>query len=146
MRSSGDHWRILLFVLLLVITSAGCGDDATGEQVTITATESEDGPGGSFTATGGAICDSGLAANVNVEFTDSLFISDNSFTCADGSGSFILRGEVVVDPDAEEDPQRLEGTWTVLEGTGDYSDLTGDGVVVSTAQPPTTTYTGVLSN
>jgi hypothetical protein len=53
-----------------------------------------------------------------------------SWTCADGSGSFTIRHHNVFDfATFEFDGQQNVGTWEIIEGSGSYADLSGSGDV-----------------
>ncbi len=117
----------MLFVVGMVALVAACSGDSSGE-VTIENIVFEDGSGGSFTATGSAICDAGDVLTQDFDISETLWWYEDRYTCADGSGAFVLRGELPgPDTEAEGDPEPLDGTWTILDGSGDYVNLEGSG-------------------
>lgn len=71
----------------------------------------------------------------------------NRFTCADGSGTFVLETKSTL-PVAEYD---FEGSnavadWTVLSGTGDYESLSGSGAITADFASMTVVYDGELQS
>ena len=122
----------MLFVVGMVALVAACSGDSSGE-VTIENFMNETGSGGSFTATGSAICDAGEMHTQDFDISETLWWYEDRYTCADGSGAFVLRGELpgfdteAFDTEAEVDPEPLDGTWTILDGSGDYLNLEGSG-------------------
>ena len=104
----------------------------TGE-VTIETVSNEGLVGGTFTAIGDLVCPSGDLSNLDFEFTETLWWFEDDYTCADGTGSFVVRAELPLDPDNEDQADEpIEGTWTVVRGTGEYHSLIGSGTIVST--------------
>jgi hypothetical protein len=118
----------MLFVVGMVALVAACSGDSSGE-VTIQNIMNESGSGGSFTATGSAICDAGEMHTQDFDISETLWWYEDRYTCADGSGAFVLRGELPgFDTEAEVvDPEPADGTWTILDGSGDYLNLEGSG-------------------
>ena len=108
----------------------------------------EDFDGGDFTATGSAICDSGETNSLDFDVTETLWWYESEFTCADGSGAFVLRGELPPPPDpgSEAASEPAEGTWTVQSGIGDYGDLEGSGTMTTNPEPASVSYTGEMTN
>jgi hypothetical protein len=109
--------------------------------------------GETFTATGGVVCDSGVAV------TDPFFAKGGgrqdrgvftfhlikTLTCDDHSGSFMIKVEAVT---ARTSPGTIGG-FAVVGGTGDYSGLHGAGSLIGTIVSETEiidAYTGQLSN
>ena len=71
--------------------------------------------------------------------------------CSDGTGSFVLRVEFEPLADvAEQDTPDVDsfgGSWTVVEGTGDYTHLEGTGTVpVEVGTASIATYNGEMSD
>ena len=109
--------------------------------------------GETFTATGGVVCDSGVAVTDPVfgkgggrqgrgVFTFHLI---KTLTCDDDSGSFMIMVDAATAPTS---PGTL-GSFVVVGGTGDYSGLHGAGSLVGTSLSETEildVYTGRLSN
>ena len=109
--------------------------------------------GETFTATGGVVCDSGVAVSDPAlvagggrqgrgVFTFHLI---KTLTCDDGSGSFMIMVDAATAPRS---PGTL-GAFVVLGGTGDYSGLRGAGSLIGTSLSETEildVYTGRLSN
>ncbi len=109
--------------------------------------------GETFTATGGVVCDSGVAV------TDPVFAKGGGrqdrgvFTfhliktliCDDDSGSFMIMVDAATAPTSA----GTLGGFAVVGGTGDYSGLHGAGSLVGTVVSETEiidVYTGRLSN
>lgn len=108
-----------------------------------------------FTTTGaataeGVLCAAGTTEVLRLESLDGLTITDDDwaamfdaaldtgsvaemsvyerYSCADGSGSFVLRWHNRFDfASFEFEGQQHVGTWEVSEGSGSYSALTGSG-------------------
>jgi hypothetical protein len=109
--------------------------------------------GETFTATGGVVCDSGVAVTDPVfgkgggrqgrgVFTFHLI---KTLTCDDDSGSFMIRVDAATAPTS---PGTIGG-FAVVGGTGDYSGLHGAGSLIGTSLSETEildVYTGQLSN
>lgn len=126
---------------------AGCGGDSSSE-VTLEDIVNEDFDGGDFSATGSVICDSGETNSLDFNVTETLWWYESEFTCADGSGAFVLRAELPPppDPDTPEASEPLDGTWTVQGGSGDYSNLEGSGTLTTYPEPPSVSYAGEMTN
>ena len=58
-------------------------------------------------------------------------LTEDTFTCADGSGSFVLRAEF-----SFENEQGQRGAWSISNGTGDLSSLAGNGTYLPPDQIP----------
>lgn len=135
--------------LLLVGSLATAAVAATPQPVTITSPMTVNFPDpntGTFTATGGGICASGTV------FDDRLLINGwramtgrqqilvvKTFTCADGSGTFVITVQVHTNTDGTE-----WFTWVIQGGTGDYARLagTGHGTTVPATGGVVNTYEG----
>ena len=109
--------------------------------------------GETFTATGGVVCDSGVAVTDPVSVAGGgrqgrgvfSFHLIKTLTCDDGSGSFMILVDAATAPRS---PGTLGG-FAVVGGIGDYSDLRGAGSLVGTSLSETEimdVYTGRLSN
>lgn len=95
------------------------------------------GPGyGPFVASGpavdaGIVCSSGDTLDIKVsvdENQDDQVLNlevFKEFTCADGSGSFVMKLEVLLSP------QGSQANWMIFSGTGDYANLHGTGKLIS---------------
>ena len=82
----------------------------------------ENGSGGTFSATNAAgMCPEGGFDNVDLEITETIWWFEDQYTCADWSGSWVVRGEIPLDPNFQGRPPTLEGTWWVLQGTDLYA-------------------------
>jgi len=90
-------------------------------------------PFGSFTASGSAVdsglmCPSGTTIDTADEFAGGQsnrklqILVLKEFTCADGSGTFLIKMQVHIDFATGE-----TFTWVVLNGTGHYAHLHGSG-------------------
>lgn len=122
-------------ILVLALVSSACTSDpeseSTGDQVTILAIADPDDPAsGTFTALGpavdaGRLCAAGSWTNAGFDFStaDANWFEDE-MACDDGTGSFVLRVGDLGIPTAD---QPWTGPWTVVRGTGRYTDLEGEG-------------------
>lgn len=136
-----------LLATLLVAPTASAAPPVTVITIDVNFTTGE-----TFTATGGVVCDSGIAV------TDPVFAAGGgrqgrgvlsfhlikTLTCDDGSGSFMIRVDAATAPTS---PGTIGG-FAVVGGTGDYSGLHGAGALVGTNRPSgiLDVYTGRLSN
>ena len=138
-------------IILCGLVAAACGGSgselrfgAGGVEIGIEI-QSDAEPAEAFTATGDGFCTEGSVSRVQSDFGEESFFFETALTCTDQSGSVNLR----VEGDAPEDPETATetiGTWTVLSGTGVYSDLTGAGDYLFTFEPCCAeTYTGSLT-
>ena len=107
----------------------------------------EDFDGGSFTATGSPICDSGETNTLDWNVDETVWWYQSEFTCADGSGSFVVRAELPPppDPDSEAASEPQDGTWIVEADTGEYSDLEGSGTLTTNPETVTVSYEGEMT-
>lgn len=138
--------------LILVGSLASAAAAAPPEEVSISSHMTINYPDantGDFTATGsGAICQAGTV------FDDRLLISGwpsqtgqlqilvvKTFTCGDGSGSFVVKLQVHANADGTE-----WFTWVVQGGAGDYVNLRGrgHGTTAPAGDGVDNTYTGSL--
>jgi len=101
---------------------------------------------GDFTTSGaatesGLICSSGTVLDVGLVFSgfesktgQVQILVRKLFTCADGSGTILVKIQVHANPDGTE-----TFTWVVLGGTGAYQNLhgSGQGTTVPNADPST---------
>jgi hypothetical protein len=130
-----------LLVALLIAPIAS----AAAPPITVLQIDVVFGPGGSeeFTATGGVLCDSGIAV------TDPVFVAGfgvqgrgvgtfhliKTLTCDDGSGTF----QILVDAATAPSSPGTLGSFSVVGGTGDYVGLRGAGSLAGTG-----TDTGII--
>jgi hypothetical protein len=135
-------YMTVVIALAFVVVACSDSSDSNGD-VTIEVTLNDDFDTGNFTATGSAICDSGTTATLDWDVDETQWWHENQFTCTDGSGTFVLRGEL---PPPPEEPSSLDGTWTILAGDGDYLGVEASGTV-KTAPPEigTVSYVGEMS-
>ena len=105
----------------------------------------------------GVVCSAGEAVEQSFAETardseSATFRLDLEVTCADGSGEFVIRQDVVIpmeDGEFPEDFETISDTWTVLSGIGDYTELQGSGEGTNTSDDPDnpiSVFTGELSN
>ena len=108
----------------------------------------DDFDGGSFTATGPVICDSGETNTLDFNVDETVWWFQNEYVCADGSGTFVVRGELPPPPDpgSGTPPEPQDGTWIVETGTGDYSNLEGSGTLRTNPETLITSYEGEMTN
>ena len=131
-------------VVMAVLVLAGCGGSGP-DQVQITA----DWEAGTFTAGGdAAICAAG--EHIEAAFADDGEWVDYELVCVDGSGTLVLRAVFEPLTEAQEAGEDLidqfVGTWSVTDGTGDYSSAEGGGeLVVEFTDGALATYDGELS-
>jgi hypothetical protein len=92
---------------------------------------------GTFAVTedgGEVLCDEGSVENLLTRFvgdrsdSHAQILVSHEFTCDDGSGSFLLSLRVRLDFATG----NTSGSWSVLDGTGDFAKLHGSGSVVGT--------------
>jgi hypothetical protein len=126
----------------IVVTAAGVlasvpasGAAPRDGYVQLLVTESFDSGSGTFQASGGGLCPSGTTALLSQETTELrnmfTFELDKVFTCADGSGTFVVHILARWSPCDPAD----RGTWSVVSGTGAYANLSGHGQLVGTYYP-----------
>ena len=147
MKVQPARFRQMVLVVGMVALVAACSGDSSSE-VTLEDIVNEDLDGGDFSATGSAICDSGETNSLDWNVTETLWWYESEFTCADGSGTFVLGAELPPppDPDTEAALEPLDGTWTVQSGSGDYSNLEGSGTLTAAPEPPIVSYAGEMTN
>jgi hypothetical protein len=89
---------------------------------------------GTFTAEGGVVCGSGTTDDdvvVRGGRRTVTFHVRKTFTCADGSGTFVVQIQARLQPcDATN-----SGNWVFVDGTGAYEGLRGAGSLVGTYAP-----------
>jgi len=144
------NFRIVLLVSVLTgaLFMSVPASAAPGLDVAITAHEIIGG-GGDFVASGsavdvGLVCESGTTSNVVGPFhgtTTLRFSVDKTFTCDDGSGTFLVKMSVRLDTVTNE----TTANWKVKSGTGDYTDLAGRGTLIGTPGAPGEDITDVYS-
>ena len=125
---------IALFVLALPLAPAAAGSERAA--VTIE-TQKPFGPSpGTFSASG-AITDSGTFGNSSFVFSG---VGAPTFTIVhpkqvfDGAlGTFTLRANIKETVTADPNVLTGEGTWAIVDGTGAYEDLRGQGAITGTA-------------
>lgn len=67
--------------------------------------------------------------------------------CSDGSGSFVIEFQNVVQPSTLDYEGANEvGTWTIAGGTGDYEDLSGEGDAGADFGAGEISFTGEIEN
>ncbi len=91
--------------------------------------------GGTFTATGeavdsGAFCAEGVFSAAEIDRNSDPVLVEHQFICADGTGTVALRIEVSVAEIEQEQPGAdVDGSWTVIRGTGEYQEIEGSGTL-----------------
>ena len=158
--------RMVAVTLAGVVLMAGaCGDDddsasSESNDVTITWVVADTSIvpwHGEVTLTGGAVDAGAVCAEGEGSETDfaELEADEESMTlrldmtvvCADGSGEFVLQDDATLDVvDGVPVEEDVAGNWTVVSGTADYAELSGNGESTNEGLEQTTkTYTGQLS-
>jgi len=139
---------VLLAAIVLLGPFGGRGpDDVSPEylqgQATIeTVFESDDT--GSFTANAIAICPDGDVTRLRSGATATGSWREDAYRC--GSGTFIIRTELPQVPGAGSSEPAV-GTWSILSGTDDYTELAGEGTVAWISHPNLTqSLTGVIDS
>ena len=136
------HTRIASLVvggmsaLMLLATPVSAGNDG----VTITLDVNFRKGNGEFTATG-AFCPSGSAVSTGNSFSGRVFHVAKTFTCKDRSGT------LSIELSAAGTDTGTSGGWTVVGGTGDYTDASGGGQIMGVNSPTgiIDTYTGTIN-
>lgn len=129
---------VVIAAVLIATALSGSDDEEllsvasdSPDYVTIEVTPQEFATGGTFTATGSAVCDSGHTRTMDWAADETQWWYETLFTCADFSGTFILRSEL---PPLPSEPATLDGTWRKIVGDGDYASAVASGTM--TATPP----------
>lgn len=141
------NFRTVLLVTALTgsLLIAVPASAAPGLDVAITAQEIIGGGAASGPAVdAGLVCASGTTSNVVGPFhgTATLrFSVDKTFTCGDGSGTFLVRIKVALNTTTNE----TTAVWNVRSGTDAYVSLAGHGTLVGTPTNPGTDITDVYS-
>jgi hypothetical protein len=137
---------VISAALLVVVAPTGAATPPTPVTITGTILFPASGPAtGTFTATG-PICSAGTILELGGVFAGfqsnraAQILVRHRFTCADGSGSFVLQLTVRLDFQTF----TTDFTWSVLSGTGDYAKLHGTGTGTGAPIPGgiVDTYTG----
>jgi hypothetical protein len=109
-----------------------------------------DSRAGTFTVAGEIDeCTDGTHTEQGLEPPDAADVRYHEFVCSDGTGSFVLMVEFEAATEAQDEDSRgiAVGSWTVAEGTGDYTNLVGNGTVhVDSGNAAIATYKGEMSN
>ncbi len=110
-------------------------------------------PNGTFMSDGSVVCASGTTSNSDFHTSGSqsnqgiVFHDRKTITCNDGSGSFTLLLKARTGFNVSSGG--TSGTWVVLSGTGDYTNLHGQGSLTGTYTPGfvgiNETYVGALA-
>ena len=127
--------RTALLVAILAAALAALPAVAAPPQTsTFTVVEQFDPESGVFTSDGSIVCASGTTSNntFGSGFQSNrgvIFHVRKTITCDDGSGTFILQIQARLGFNVGE---MTFGPWTVLSGTGRYTNLHGAGTVTGT--------------
>ena len=117
---------------ILLVAAPAASLAATRTTITL---DSNDTTGETFTATGSTICPEGTAETFFHHFgggeVAGSFHLFKELTCADGSGSFVIRVNAATVFGSPTD----QGGWAVVDGTEAYETLRGGGNVVGTYYP-----------
>ena len=117
--------RTIAVLAAVAFTTAACGSSGGAVAIAIGATEQQPYPF-VFEAEGVAVDEEVVCSSGSVE-EGSLRSGaiTMTFTCGDGSGSFVL--ETDIDLRGFEGEGVPDSEWAFLSGTGDYDGLTGSG-------------------
>jgi hypothetical protein len=127
------HLPALALAFGLVLLVSACSD--SGTDIAMKSLLDPMVLSGTFVATGGAVASGDICPEGDFGWGDSDQSGDpwwfeETYVCEDGSGSFTLRAEFDAPQEGVESdlPEgSLEGTWTVVAGSGGYTDLDGNG-------------------
>jgi hypothetical protein len=147
--------RARRFAVMIGIAAAALWAPVASAAIPVTTITIESTFGGAetFTATGGVVCDSGVAVTDPIFFAGGGVYGSGVFTfhlvktltCDDNSGTFKL----LVDAAASPTSGGTVGHFAAGEGTGAYVGLHGGGSLVGTSYPDgtgiTDVYTGRLT-
>jgi hypothetical protein len=123
---------LAIFLLTMPVSSVAASSPPIAVVINVDIDYSVDPYAGPFTASGsavdeGLICAAGNTVNVRLSNTGwqswraYSFHVWKEFTCADGSGTFIVKLE------GRWEGEGGSGTWMILKGTGEYANLHGTG-------------------
>jgi hypothetical protein len=129
--------RVMLAVVLASLVAVTAPVAASGRQAITIETTKPFGPvPGTFSATG-ALAVSGTMVNLGLVFSGigapTFAITHPTILFTGTGGTFTIKAQIVETVTA--DPLVLSdtGTWTIIDGTGEYSELHGQGTVTGTA-------------
>ena len=143
--------RVAAVAIAGMLVLSGCGIITGFASVVVEVEVVADWDAGTFTATGEIDdCADGKHTEKEMEISDGADVRYFEFVCSDGTGSFVLRVEFepVTAAQEQETPgiDGFAGTWTVTEGTGDYTHLEGAGTVHLDVEAAIATYNGKMSD
>ena len=147
-----EFLRVATLAVAAMLVLAGCGIITGFASVVVEVEVIADWDVGTFTATGDFDdCVDGRHTEKEMGISDAADVRYFEFVCSDGTGSFVLRVEFEPVTNVEEqdtqDVDSFGGSWTVVEGTGDYTHLEGTGTVhVEVGTASIATYNGEMSD
>jgi hypothetical protein len=98
-------------------------------------------PAGEFWSASGAFTDSGTLADTPQHFTQTgTYHFLRTYTSS--AGTFDTRGDAKITPTSTDGVFAVTGYWTVISGTGSYSDLHGGGTISETSDANAGTVVG----
>jgi len=138
-----------LAAVTVVMAMAGTAGASGGTPLTITGQTTFGSPGTFQTSVGSGLCATGTTSDSNIGnlFTTGgqsnrhlIFHNQKTFTCDDGSGTFTMNLQVMLVFGNPTD----SFSWTIVSGTGAYTNLhgTGSGVGLELGNGVDDTYTG----
>ena len=145
-----EFLRVAAVAIALSLVLTGCGLVLGFSSVDVELVADWDA--GTFTVAGEIDeCTDGKHTEKEIGSSDAAAVRYYEFVCSDGTGSFVLRAEFEPLTEAQEHEtlgvEPFGGTWTVSEGTGNYTDLEGSGTVhVEVDTAAVATYSGEMSN
>jgi hypothetical protein len=132
-------WKRFVVTFAVIATFAvafAASISASGSQEVTIQTSKAPGPvSGTFAATG-AFSDSGAINNLTIRFSalgaPDFGITHVTILFAGNDGTFTMKAQIKETLTSDPNVLADSGTWTIIAGTGAYSDLHGQGTVAGT--------------
>ncbi len=127
---------LVLAILATLATGLATSASASPSQPISIATSKPPGPVPGTFAASGAFADSGTINNLS--FAPSAFgsptfgVSHITILFAGSAGTFTLKAQITETLTSDPNVLTDNGTWTIIDGTGAYANLRGQGTVVGT--------------
>ena len=133
--------RRIAYVVVLSIVLVSCGGTTADVAIDVSLDSLESG---TFSSSGDLFDCDGRLETIELHLNEgSTWWIEDQLTCADGSGSLTFRIE---GDGAEPSEGEGVGTWTVVDGTGDYEGYTGEGSYELILTPWSEKRTGELTS